>query len=359
MRRVLWDFWERNLDPDLFKDRTLRGTVEGKVCVITGGTSGIGLATAEKLADAGAILVIGARKKERLMEVAAELEARGGNVHAYQCDFADMDDCDRVRKNSAGQSRPCGRVGSITQAVPFVAHWALSFDRFHDFERTMQLNYFGSVRLIMGFAPAMLERRRGHVVNISSIGVLTNAPRFSRPTSRPRSALDTFSRCAAAEWSDRNVTFTTINMPLVKTPMIAPTKIYDSVPHTDTGRSGGNGGRRHRVSPQAHRHASGYFCPGHAGAGAEDGRDRDEHRLPYVPGLSGRCWQPFRRKAEGVLRAGGLCGDHAGYLLVVVLPMEIKKPRFVRGFLWLSIKVSLWCRPVLAVVGSHRFRASD
>lgn len=225
---VIWDYWERNLDPDLFKDRTLRGTVEGKVCVITGGTSGIGLATAEKLADAGAILVIGARKKERLMEVAAQLEARGGNVHAYQCDFAEMDDCDRFVKtvldnhghvdvlvNNAGRS--------IRRSL------ALSFDRFHDFERTMQLNYFGSVRLIMGFAPAMLERHRGHVINISSIGVLTNAPRFSAYVAS-KSALDAFSRCAAAEWSDRNVTFTTINMPLVKTPMIAPTKIYDSVP---------------------------------------------------------------------------------------------------------------------------------
>lgn len=225
---VIWDYWERNLDPDLFKDRTLRGTVEGKVCVITGGTSGIGLATAQKLADAGAILVIGARKKERLMEVAAQLEARGGNVHPYQCDFADMEDADRFVKtvldnhghvdvlvNNAGRS--------IRRSL------ALSFDRFHDFERTMQLNYFGSVRLIMGFAPAMLERHRGHVINISSIGVLTNAPRFSAYVAS-KSALDAFSRCAAAEWSDRNVTFTTINMPLVKTPMIAPTKIYDSVP---------------------------------------------------------------------------------------------------------------------------------
>ncbi|WP_150909460.1 SDR family oxidoreductase [Marinobacter halotolerans] len=225
---VIWDFWERNLDPDLFKDRTLRGTVEGKVCVVTGGTSGIGLATAEKLADAGAILVIGARKKERLAEVAAELEARGGNVHAYQCDFAEMDDADRFVKsvldnhghvdfliNNAGRS--------IRRSLD------LSFDRFHDFERTMSLNYFGSVRLIMGFAPKMLERRRGHIVNISSIGVLTNAPRFSAYVAS-KSALDAFSRCAASEWSDRNVTFTTISMPLVKTPMIAPTKIYDSVP---------------------------------------------------------------------------------------------------------------------------------
>ena len=225
---VIWDYWERHLDPDLFKDRTLRGTVEGKVCVVTGATSGIGLATAEKLAEAGAILVIGARTKEKLDEVAAALEAKGGNVHAYPCDFSDMDDCDRFVKtvldnhghvdvlvNNAGRS--------IRRSL------ALSFDRFHDFERTMQLNYFGAVRLIMGFAPAMLERKRGHVVNISSIGVLTNAPRFSAYVAS-KSALDAFSRCAAAEWSDRNVTFTTINMPLVRTPMIAPTKIYDSVP---------------------------------------------------------------------------------------------------------------------------------
>jgi NAD(P)-dependent dehydrogenase (short-subunit alcohol dehydrogenase family) len=225
---VIWDFWERNLDPDLFKDRTLRGTVEGKVCVVTGGTSGIGLATAEKLADAGAILVIGARKKERLAEVAAELEARGGNVHAYQCDFAEMDDADRFVKNVLDNH---GHVDFLINNAGRSIRRSLdlSFDRFHDFERTMSLNYFGSVRLIMGFAPKMLERRRGHIVNISSIGVLTNAPRFSAYVAS-KSALDAFSRCAASEWSDRNVTFTTISMPLVKTPMIAPTKIYDSVP---------------------------------------------------------------------------------------------------------------------------------
>jgi NAD(P)-dependent dehydrogenase (short-subunit alcohol dehydrogenase family) len=139
-----------------------------------------------------------------------------------------MDDCDAFVKavlddhghvdyliNNAGRS--------IRRSIN------LSFDRFHDFERTMQLNYFGSLRLIMGFSPSMLERKRGHIVNISSIGVLTNAPRFSAYVAS-KSALDSFSRCAAAEFSDSNVTFTTINMPLVRTPMIGPTKIYDSVP---------------------------------------------------------------------------------------------------------------------------------
>ena len=225
---AIWDYWERHLDPDLFKDHTLKGRVEGKVCVITGATSGIGLATAEKLAEAGAILVIGARTQETLDEVTESLKAKGGNVHAYQCDFSDMDDCDRfVKAVLADHGHVDVLVNNAGRSIR--RSLSLSFDRFHDFERTMQLNYFGSVRLIMGFTPSMLERKSGHVINISSIGVLTNAPRFSAYVAS-KSALDSFSRCAAAEWSDQNVKFTTINMPLVKTPMIAPTKIYDSVP---------------------------------------------------------------------------------------------------------------------------------
>ena len=225
---VIWDFWERHLDPELFKDRTLKGTVDGKVVVITGATSGIGLATAEKLAETGAILVIGARTRETLDKVAASLEEKGGNVHAYQCDFSDMEACDQFVKTVLDNH---GHVDVLVNNAGRSIRRSLSlaFDRFHDFERTMQLNYFGSVRLIMGFAPSMLERKGGHVVNISSIGVLTNAPRFSAYVAS-KSALDAFSRCAASEWSDQNVTFTTVNMPLVKTPMIAPTKIYDSVP---------------------------------------------------------------------------------------------------------------------------------
>jgi NAD(P)-dependent dehydrogenase (short-subunit alcohol dehydrogenase family) len=104
-----------------------------------------------------------------------------------------------------------------------------SFERFHDVERTMQLNYFGAVRVTMGLLPKMIERRRGHIVNISSIGVLTNAPRFSAYVAS-KSALDAWTRCAASEFADLGVTFTTINMPLVRTPMIAPTRLYQNVP---------------------------------------------------------------------------------------------------------------------------------
>ncbi|WP_369601556.1 SDR family oxidoreductase [Hahella sp. SMD15-11] len=224
----IWDYWERHLDPDLFKDRTLRGAVEGKVCVVTGATSGIGLATARKLAEAGAKVVIGARTPEKLEATKKELEELGGEVYAYPVDLSNLEDADRfvqaVLKDHGHVDYLINNAGkSIRRSL------VLTFDRFHDFERTMQLNYFGSVRLIMGFAPTMLARRKGHIVNISSIGVLTNAPRFSAYVAS-KAALDAFSRCAAAEWSDRHVTFTTINMPLVRTPMISPTKIYDYVP---------------------------------------------------------------------------------------------------------------------------------
>ncbi len=224
----LWDYWERNLDPDLFIDRSLRGQVEGRVMLITGASSGIGKATAWKLAEAGAHVVTIARDKEQLDEVVAEFAAAGLKLHAYVGDLADMASADAVTQQILAEHgvvdvliNNAGR--SIRRAIEN------SFDRFHDFERTMQLNYFGSLKVSMGVLPKMIAQKRGHIINISSIGVLTNAPRFSAYVAS-KSALDAWTRCAASEFADRGINFTTINMPLVKTPMIAPTKIYDQVP---------------------------------------------------------------------------------------------------------------------------------
>jgi len=224
----LWDYWERHLDPDLFIDRSLKGKVKGKVVVITGGSSGIGLASAQKVAAAGATTVIVARGEEELFKARDEMKAAGGKVFAYTADLADMADCDRlvatILKDHGHVDILVNNAGrSIRRSIE------LSYDRFHDFERTMQLNYFGSIRLIMGFMPTMVQRRKGHIINISSIGVLANSPRFSAYVAS-KAALDAFSRCAQGELSGKGISFTTINMPLVKTPMIAPTKMYDSVP---------------------------------------------------------------------------------------------------------------------------------
>ncbi|MFO1308415.1 MAG: SDR family oxidoreductase [Burkholderiales bacterium] len=224
----LWDYWERNLDPDLFIDRSLSGRVKGKVVVVTGGSSGIGQATAHKLAEAGAKVIIVARDPEKLEATKKEIAAKGGVCHTYSCDLTDMAAIDALAKkilaDHGGVDFLINNAGrSIRRAV------INSIDRFHDFERTMQLNYFGAVKLVLAFLPAMVAKKRGHVINISSIGVLSRAPRFSAYVAS-KSALDAFAECAASELLDKGVAFTNINMPLVRTPMIAPTKIYENVP---------------------------------------------------------------------------------------------------------------------------------
>ena len=224
----LWDYWERHLDPDLFIDRSLEGKIKGKVVVVTGGTSGIGEATAIKLATAGAKVAIVARDPEKAQLTLAKIKEAGGTAKFYSCDLSDLASCDKLVGSVLKDFGTChflvnnaGR--SIRRGI------ANSFDRFHDFERTMSLNYFGSLRLIMGFLPAMMKQDSGHIINISSIGVLTQAPRFSAYVAS-KAALDAFSGCAASEFVDNHINFTTINMPLVRTPMIAPTKMYNSVP---------------------------------------------------------------------------------------------------------------------------------
>jgi short-subunit dehydrogenase/thioester reductase-like protein len=224
----LWDYWERTLDPDLFKDRSLSGAVRGKIVLITGASSGIGKAAAVKVADAGATVLLVARSAEKLEETKAEIEDAGGTAHIHRCDLSDIEDVERMADevlayhghvdilvNNAGRS--------IRRSV------ALSYDRFHDYERTIQLNYLGALRLILKLLPAMRARKSGQIINVSSIGVQTNPPRFSAYVAS-KAALDAFSRVIASEIVDDKVHITTIHMPLVRTPMIAPTRMYDMFP---------------------------------------------------------------------------------------------------------------------------------
>jgi NAD(P)-dependent dehydrogenase (short-subunit alcohol dehydrogenase family) len=224
----IWDYWERNLDPDLFKDRTLSSAVRGKVVMITGASSGIGKAAAVKVADAGATVLLVARSVEKLEETKEEIVAAGGTAHIHRCDLSDIEDVERMAEevlayhgyvdilvNNAGRS--------IRRSV------TLSYDRFHDYERTVQLNYLGAVRLILALLPSMRARKSGHVINISSIGTQTNPPRFSAYVAS-KAALDAFSRVIASEVIDDGIHLTTIHMPLVRTPMIAPTRMYDMFP---------------------------------------------------------------------------------------------------------------------------------
>ena len=224
----LWDYWERNLDPDLFRDSSFEGAVNGRTVVITGASSGIGRAAALKIAAAGGIPILVARSMDKLEELKEEIEGKGGTAFAYSADLSDNDSIDaavtKILAEHVAVDMLVNNAGrSIRRSV------MLSTDRFHDYERTIRLNYLGAVKLILGLLPHMKERGFGHIVNVSSIGVQTNPPRFSAYVAS-KAALDAFTRVVSSETIGDNITFTTIHMPLVKTAMIAPTKLYDSFP---------------------------------------------------------------------------------------------------------------------------------
>jgi short-subunit dehydrogenase len=224
----LWDYWERNLDPDLFKDRSLRGAIEGKVVVITGASSGIGKELAVKVGEAGGIAVLVARSEDKLEEIKGEIEGAGGTAAVHPANLSELEDVDRVVAEILAEH---GRVDILVNNAGRSIRRSIgnSYDRFHDFQRTMQLNYFGALKLILGLLPGMRERKTGHIINVSSIGAQTNTPRFSAYVAS-KSALDAFSRSIASEIVEDGVKITTVYMPLVATPMIAPTGIYDAFP---------------------------------------------------------------------------------------------------------------------------------
>ncbi len=175
--------------------------------------------------------VICARGEDKLAEAVKEIKAYAGKdakVFSYAADIADAASCAefvaKLQAEHGGVDFLINNAGrSIRRAIE------ASYERFHDFERTMQLNYFGALRVTMGLLPGMVAKKRGHIVNISSISVLVNAPRFSAYVAS-KAALDAWTRCASSEFADLGITFPSIAMPLVRTPMTAPTKIYDNMP---------------------------------------------------------------------------------------------------------------------------------
>lgn len=206
----------------------LSRAVDGRVVLVTGASSGIGEATALRLGAAGATVVLVARSEDALRSVADRIEAAGGRADVRPCDLTDLDAVGRltdavladhgtvdVLVNNAGRS--------IRRSI------ADSVDRMHDFERTMQINYYGPVKLTLGLLPAMRAQGRGQIVNVLSEGLLLQTPRFAAYLAS-KAALDSFSRCVANEVRPDGVRITGIHMPLVRTPMIAPTAQYERVP---------------------------------------------------------------------------------------------------------------------------------
>ena len=206
----------------------LRRRVAGQVVLITGASSGIGAGLSHRLARAGATVLLVARSLDKLQDTVDDIRADGGRAHAYRCDLADLDSCDRlceqVLAEHGGVDILVNNAGrSIRRSVMH------SLDRFHDYQRTMQLNYFGAIRLAMNLIPAMQARGQGHVINVSTMGVQSAPARFSAYLGS-KSALEGWTLAAQNELVHTGVEFTLMNYPLVRTPMIAPTAIYRYVP---------------------------------------------------------------------------------------------------------------------------------
>jgi NAD(P)-dependent dehydrogenase (short-subunit alcohol dehydrogenase family) len=221
------------LDPLGLVDRLrgsggLRAAVRDRLVMVTGASSGIGAAVALRVGEAGGSVVLVARGAEALEETAAAVSEAGGSADVRPCDLADMEALDAMARDVLADH---GRIDILVNSAgrSIRRSVALSYDRFHDFERTMRLNYFAAVRLILRMLPGMRERGFGHIVNLSSVGVQARVPRFAGYIAS-KAALDAFSDAVQAEVLDDGVRFTTIHMPLVRTPMISPTEIYDRFP---------------------------------------------------------------------------------------------------------------------------------
>lgn len=208
--------------------QTAGARLSGRTVLITGASSGIGHALALKLSHVGAESILVARSRSKLQALEAQIHAQGARARVYVADLSSAASTETllaelardgvtvdVLINSAGRSirRPIDRA----------------YARAHDYERTMAINYFGAVRLMLGLLPGMRERKRGHIVNVSSAGVQMSSPMFSAYVAS-KAALDAFVRVAANEMRADGVRFSVVNLPLVRTPMTAPTVAYESVP---------------------------------------------------------------------------------------------------------------------------------
>jgi thioester reductase-like protein/NADP-dependent 3-hydroxy acid dehydrogenase YdfG len=224
----LWRYWAEHLDPDRARRDDASGPLVGRHVIITGASSGIGRASAIAVAERGATVFALARNAAALDQLVAEIRANGGQAYAFTCDVTDSTSVEHTIKDILGRFdhvdylvNNAGR--SIRRSV------VNSTDRLHDYERVMAVNYFGAVRMVLALLPHWRERRFGHVVNVSSAGVLARNPKYSSylPT---KAALDAFADVVASETLSDHITFTNIHMPLVRTPMIVPSQRLNPVP---------------------------------------------------------------------------------------------------------------------------------
>jgi NAD(P)-dependent dehydrogenase (short-subunit alcohol dehydrogenase family) len=203
--------------------------LNGKRILLTGASSGIGESAAEEFARRGATVVVAARRQDLLDALVGRIKNRGGTAIAMPCDLSDLDAVDAL---AAGVEEHLGGVDILINNAGRSIRRPLaeSLERWHDVERTMMLNYYSPLRLIRAIAPGMLQRGDGHIINVATWGVFSEASPLFSVYNASKAALSAVSRVIETEWAPKGVHSTTLYYPLVATPMIAPTKQYQGLP---------------------------------------------------------------------------------------------------------------------------------
>jgi len=228
----LWDYYNRHLDLEKIKEERSDAAFRGKIVLITGGSEGIGFASAKRCVTYGAKVILVARNQEKLDKALLELEPiakeNGGSVEAVTCNVSDLDECDAL---VAYVLKQYGYVDILYNNAGLSIRRSIgkAIDRFHDYQRTMQTNYFGPLKIILGLLPSMVERKSGHILYSSTMNTMAPTPWFSAYAAS-KSAMDAIGDSLAAEYADKNIHVTSLKFPLVKTGMLAPTKDYDDIP---------------------------------------------------------------------------------------------------------------------------------
>ena len=210
----------------------LRSAISGKTVLVTGASFGVGEATARKVAAAGATVLVVARSEDRLHELSASINAGGGKAVAYPTDLTD----------EAAVSELTKKIGEEHGALDIVVSNAGKslrrslhdqYDRAHDFQRTIGINYLGPIQLLLGVLPAMREQGRGHIVNVSSVAVrVPPGPQWG-VYQASKGAFDRWLRSVAPELHADGVDVTSVYFALVRTRMIEPTPILRKLPGLD------------------------------------------------------------------------------------------------------------------------------
>jgi NAD(P)-dependent dehydrogenase (short-subunit alcohol dehydrogenase family) len=218
------------VNPPRVSDRDrLRRTVAGATVLVTGASFGIGKATACKFADAGATVLLAARSGDKLDQIAQAISDSGGQAVSYPADLSDEAAITALTERLIDEHGPPDIVVSNAgKSIRRSLH--LQYERPHDFDRTIGINYLGPIRLLLGLLPAMRERGSGHIVNVSSVGVrVPPGPRWGAYQAS-KGAFDMWLRSVAPELHADGVDVTTIYMALIHTRMSAPTPTLRNLP---------------------------------------------------------------------------------------------------------------------------------